>query len=280
MAVLIATLFTAQPSAISSNYKVGFKCSKINEIQKSPWGILTCDLNKGKKVWRKASAAEKYSYQKQLDKAAADAKAAAHKVASKACWGEGICKVGDIGPGGGTVFYDAGSLQPWGRYLEFAPDGWSGGKWDPREKWCDNTDTWLYPAIQSGTVYSRTREVEIGRGMAATNLMLAKCKSGAAVVARGYLGGGKSDWFLPTEGDLRELCKYATFQPSEYQGSDCIYSRPMREGFRNSLDWPHRFWSSSQQSATLASAPSFISGDTLNIVPKHFANYVRPVRAF
>ena len=28
------------------------------------------------------------------------------------------CKVGDVGPGGGIVYYDAGSMQWWGRFLE------------------------------------------------------------------------------------------------------------------------------------------------------------------
>ena len=34
------------------------------------------------------------------------------------CSKGGSCKVGDVGPAGGIVFYDAGSLQWWGRYLE------------------------------------------------------------------------------------------------------------------------------------------------------------------
>ena len=28
------------------------------------------------------------------------------------------CRVGSVGPGGGIVFYDAGSMQWWGRFLE------------------------------------------------------------------------------------------------------------------------------------------------------------------
>tara|TARA_R110000868_G_scaffold187920_2_gene430687 strand:- start:430 stop:1071 length:642 start_codon:yes stop_codon:yes gene_type:complete len=35
----------------------------------------------------------------------------------------GSFSIGDAGPGGGVVFYDAGSQQTWGRYIE-AVDGW------------------------------------------------------------------------------------------------------------------------------------------------------------
>lgn len=31
------------------------------------------------------------------------------------------CKIGDVGPGGGIIFYDAGKHEIWGRYLEIAP---------------------------------------------------------------------------------------------------------------------------------------------------------------
>jgi len=44
---------------------------------------------------------------------------------AEVCDGAAIaCTIGDTGPGGGVVFYDAGSRQAWGRYLEAAPAGW------------------------------------------------------------------------------------------------------------------------------------------------------------
>ena len=96
--------------------------------------------------------------------------------AGAVCVAGGPCAIGDTGPGGGIVFYDAGSVQPWGRYLEAAPEGWSGAPWDPVALWCSITDTLIPGAM--GTA--------IGTGAANTANMLAACSSGAANLARSY----------------------------------------------------------------------------------------------
>ena len=96
--------------------------------------------------------------------------------AGAVCVAGGPCAIGDTGPGGGIVFYDAGSVQPWGRYLEAAPEGWSGAPWDPVALWCSITDTLIPGAM--GTA--------IGTGAANTANMIAACSSGAANLARSY----------------------------------------------------------------------------------------------
>ena len=111
-------------------------------------------------------------------------------VLSKTCANGGVCAVGDTGPGGGKVFYDAGSLQSWGRYLEAAPASATS------TTWCNNTSTAL-----TGT-FGRA----VGSGAINTYLMLDGCTSGAAYNATGYSNNGYSDWFLPSILDLGQMC--------------------------------------------------------------------------
>jgi titin len=56
------------------------------------------------------------------------------------CAAGGTCKVGDVGPGGGTVFYVASTPQSWGTYLETAPSNWTGGA-EPRQAWASALTT-------------------------------------------------------------------------------------------------------------------------------------------
>ena len=112
---------------------------------------------------------------------------------TSSCASGGVCAIGDIGPGGGIVFYDAGSPQSWGRYLEAAPKTWNGGTSDPRASWgCFDTSI----SGVSGTA--------IGTGAANTAAIVAGCfESGiAASLADVSTFGGKSDWFLPSKDEL------------------------------------------------------------------------------
>jgi hypothetical protein len=77
--------------------------------------------------------------------------------------------VGDIGPGGGLVFFDAGSAQAWGQFLECAPAGWFGsGEDDPVLPW----DSMQWRGDRGFTTFTKldTRD-ELGTGMRNTRLM-------------------------------------------------------------------------------------------------------------
>ena len=111
------------------------------------------------------------------------------------CADGGACAIGDIGPGGGMVFYDAGSEQAWGRYMEAAPAGWNGGSTNQKEVWCDK----IGPTVALSE--------SISSGFDNTKTMVAACSLGAANTAATYTGGGKNDWFLPSLAELTELWK-------------------------------------------------------------------------
>lgn len=104
--------------------------------------------------------------------------------------------IGKIGPGGGTIFYDAGSQQSWGRYIEAAPADWNGRDGDAvNTAWCSNP----FLDVNSDST-------GIGNSIANTNRMLSPyCDSGIAYKARAYHGGGKTDWSVPSLEDMREM---------------------------------------------------------------------------
>ena len=172
------------------------------------------------------------------------------RVDRKACRKGGTCVVGDIGPGGGRVFYSARAKQSWGRYLEAAPAAWTSGG-DPNLTWCSNvTDS--IPGTQA---------TGLGAGRANTTAMLGVCTTDAAVAASSYRGGGKSDWYLPSRDELRQL-----FLRKAKVGT---------AGFQL-----HGYWSSSEVSANEGWIQDFYADYTPAPSDKGYANYVRPIRAF
>jgi len=236
-----------------------------------------------------------------IDKAIVDAARGALPGEGKACVPNSNCPLGSTGPGGGIVFYDAGSQQSWGRYLEVAPAGWSGTATDPAKIWCNVTNVYFAESI-TDVALKATVGVEIGKGKANTNLMLAGCSSGAGHLAQAYRGGGQSDWYLPSRDELNEMCKYAKFLPTG-MGTDCPTKpecRPLatlcksigmlREGF--SAAYPYSYWSSSETDSKTYKNSAWVQVfhyGSFSITnhskaspdgPKVFLGYIRPVRAF
>jgi hypothetical protein len=144
------------------------------------------------------------------------------------------------------VFYDAGTEQSWGRFMEAATADIT-----TLESWCFNTTTLIIGTF--GTA--------IGTGKANTDLMVAggACITGAANSARAYgtAGAPAGSWFLPSKDELHQL-----------------YTQRTVVGFAAGLAW-----SSSQSAANRAWLQSFDHGGQLNASNSNALN-VRPVRAF
>ena len=152
------------------------------------------------------------------------------------------CKKGAMGPGRGLVFYDAGSVQTWGRYLEVAPQNWGpvglfdcpgcGAAAPVTQQSSDgvkNIDTGAFKGVLVCSVNLDPKTGlpgdagatgnAIGDGRDNTDVLLKdpNCTDGtettpgketAVTLAAGYRGGGLADWYLPSEAELKELCKY------------------------------------------------------------------------
>jgi len=186
--------------------------------------------------------------------------------------GSGGTTLGATGPGGGIVFYvdsDGFACGPTLNltctYLEAAPAGWHGGE-DPTRAWSGNTDTTVGTSGLLGHGYANT--------LAAT--AQDSTPDRAITLAHDYANDGRVDWFLPSNRELNELCKYARQQPTGDTSVACNSSSSLRTGFSS---WPF-FWGSSERSATTADADyigsdGFIFGGT-----KTNAYQVRPIRAF
>ncbi|MBU6280389.1 MAG: hypothetical protein KGN78_14205 [Actinomycetales bacterium] len=187
------------------------------------------------------------------------------------CSYRGPCRLGVRGPGGGIVFYDAGSEKAWGRYLEAAPAGWAGSSSDPQVPWCSTSSANTYLSTQFG----------IGVGMANTVLIKdpSRCgDSSAAGLAALYRGGGKNDWFLPSESELYEMyAKRAIVGGLSVGMPSSIYDR-------GNFYWAStEIWSFTRPNGPRAEWLDFYKGSRYGSVDYDYKSNgyrVRPIRAF
>jgi hypothetical protein len=216
-------------SAIASNGA----CSKLGIEKVVGQQTFRCTKgNGGSKVWLKVK------------------KPVVPAAKASSCARGGKCVLGDVGPGGGKVFYvsnsffassgsDCGSQC---LYLEAAP------KDIGYFEWCSDI------AKSFGVTPSA-----IGTGMSNTNTAASSCSSGAIRKAADFKSGNKLDWFLPSKDELSEMLRQS----------------PILGEFEFNY-----FWSSTERDGGAAWS-QFGSGTGFGqFLTKEYPSVVRPVRAF
>ena len=175
-----------------------------------------------------------------------------------ACADGGVCAVGDIGPGGGKVFYVHASgtfacgatLASTCKYLEAAPTSGTNLWTDATYVWSGNTQVAIGANAQGtaiGTGYKNTE----AKGWTGT--------LDAGVAARNYRGPNNlSDWYLPSKDEVAQL--YA-------QRTTVILSSSRIYWSSSEIDATNAWWVS-----TTGGIDQYSKGST--------GGSVRPVRAF
>jgi hypothetical protein len=212
--------------------------------------------------------------------------------------------VGDVGPGGGIVFYvSATNFTSTGstcnttcKYLEVAPATWQTGNIAEDSDYEWSTDT-IIQTEQNSTTATTERgnsseglekfNWKIGQGFYNTSVMrVSSATSAAQAAVLAYAGSSTAgQWFIPSMNELNELCKFArditTGNTSEKcNGSGTLKSGTAndREGFAAAEYWSSSEWSSETESKN-AWFQNFGTGYD-NHYLKRSVYKVRPIRAF
>lgn len=160
--------------------------------------------------------------------------------AAPSCASGGRCRLGDLGPGGGVVFYVSNANRWWGRYLEARPVERAGVPWSVRP------DEALYVDADPNVVQRRRIDAKaIGMGGVNTRAIVAQSGPGsyaAAVVARQTFGR-KNDWYLPSKDELNALYNYRAVRGSGALRDGAYWSST--EGGRN-VAWYQMFQDGTQ----------------------------------
>ena len=123
-------------------------------------------------------------------------------------------KVGDIGPGGGVVFYDKGNSSDGWRFLEVAPDyvyDFLSGRF---RFWVDLP--WTDEVLKNSESYHiETTSPLLGSGEDNTRNIVAFYGEGdyPASMCASLVLHGKDDWFLPSADELKKLMQVIEERP-------------------------------------------------------------------
>ena len=206
-------------------------------------------------------------------------------------------KVGDIGPGGGRVFYASttgfncgpsytASGSPYNYkcyYLEAAPTTGANAWTDAAYVWSGNTTT----VVNNASAPETATATAIGWGYRNTLAMVLQDATAnkAGTISRAYRGPNNlSDWYLPSYDELNQMCKWANGQAWTSDATVCaggtINTGAGAAGFGN-----YDYWSSSDRGSGFGDYaryqwfPTGLQGWTAKSMNGQNL-YVRPIRAF
>jgi hypothetical protein len=198
------------------------------------------------------------------------------------------CTVGDIGPGGGRVFYYLASGFTCGptrsntcRYLEVSPPALGLASFD-NDAVNTSARTWAQSPYQSAAVPNfgeSTTAKDVGWGYFNTLAIIAQGNTNpatsAAALAQSFSGGGKTDWHLPSFDEMQILCNWV-ISGSCFGNAAALNVGVGATGFVAAEYWTSNEWTASTAVYTRYSQGGF-QGSTAT---KSGARLVRPIRAF
>ena len=207
-------------------------------------------------------------------------------------------QVGDIGPGGGRVFYASttgfncgpsytATGSPYNfkcYYLEAAPTTGSNAWTDAAYQWSGNTTT----VVNNASAPETATATAIGWGYRNTLAMVLQnsTASKAGTISRAYRGPNNlSDWYLPSYDELNQMCKWVKGQAWTSDATVCNSSGTINTGSGAAGFGSYDYWSSSDRGdgyvdyARYQWFPSGFQGWTAKSMAGQNL-YVRPIRAF
>ena len=168
------------------------------------------------------------------------------------------CVVGEVGPGGGRVFYVATTPFACGPsrsesciYLEAAPALWNAGATEPRRTWANRS--YESAGVSNPSSPETATATAIGWGYHNTHAIIlqgnTEAASSAAALADSYAPSVGDvivdDWYLPSKDELNQMCKWQRGLPWISDETLCtggaMNAGLGASGFRNTY-----YWSSSQ----------------------------------
>jgi hypothetical protein len=218
-----------------------------------------------------------------------------------------VYSVGNVGPGGGFIYYvnDAGfdcgatftsTGSPTGgkcKYLEVAPSGWNTGT-DPSKQWATGTLSSGNAILDISTIPNRSaldrNELsQVGLGykysidiVTQNGAYNASSNNYAAGAARAYTGGSKSDWYLPTASELNLLCQWSrgvapsvTTRCIGGSANSATYGASSAGFVTNNY-----YWSSNEYTSTGMANLQYFGDGSQATDAKNSPYPVRPIRAF